>query len=62
VGSGVRFRPRSAADWPAINMGLEPVVGMLGRRRSRLSSAQRPRIAEIRGNLIARISEADHQG
>jgi hypothetical protein len=43
-------------------MGLEPVVGMLGRRRSRLSSAQRPRTAEIRGNLIGRISEAEHQG
>ena len=56
------FPPRSAADWPATNMGLEPVVGLLGRRRSRLSTAQRPRIAEIRDNLIARISEAKHQG
>jgi hypothetical protein len=56
------FPPRSAADWPTTTTGLEPVVGTLGRRRSRLSSAQRPRIAEIRGNLIGRISEAEHQG
>ncbi len=51
--SGTRHERR--ADYDAAGARSHVAV-------ARPDPAQRPRIAEIRGNLIAQISEAEHEG